>query len=278
MPKVRANNIAMNYDQQGAGAPLILIPYLAADHACYAFQVADYAKHFTCISIDLRGTGESDDPQSDYSTEALADDVAGVMQALGIAKAHITGLSLGANVGMWLAVKYPDKVQSLSVHGGCPSSDLFIKTILEGWQVMARALNSVPETVIRGIFPWCFTPDLYATKPDYIQALTDFVRSRPAQSLPSFLRQSNAVMTHDVSAHLGKIAAPTQITVGALDQITSTRFAVPMTDQIRGAELQIFENCAHAHIYERVEEFNQKSLQFLLRHSAAGSDSLAQSI
>ena len=276
MPKVRAGNIAMNYDQQGAGEPLILIPYLAADHACYAFQVAEYAKHLACISVDLRGTGESDDPETEYTTEILADDVAAFMQSLGIAKAHISGLSLGANIGMWLAVKYPDKVQSLSVHGGSPSSDLFIKTILEGWQVMARALNSVPEMVIKAIFPWCFTPDLYATKPDYIQALTDFVRSRPAQSLPSFLRQSNAVMAHDVSAHLGQITAPTQITVGALDQITSTRFAVPMKDQIRGAELLIFENCAHAHIYEKVEEFNQKSLAFLLRHSTAGVDSAAQ--
>ncbi len=45
----------MNYDRQGAGEPLILIPYLAADHACYAFQVAEYAKHFMCISIDPRG-------------------------------------------------------------------------------------------------------------------------------------------------------------------------------------------------------------------------------
>jgi hypothetical protein len=45
MPKVKANNITMNYDQQGTGEPLILIPYLTADHACYAFQVAEYAKH-----------------------------------------------------------------------------------------------------------------------------------------------------------------------------------------------------------------------------------------
>jgi hypothetical protein len=53
MPKVQANEITINYDQQGTGEPLILIPYLAADYACYAFQVAEYAKHFTCISLDL---------------------------------------------------------------------------------------------------------------------------------------------------------------------------------------------------------------------------------
>ena len=81
MPKVKANNITINYDQQGTGEPLILIPYLAADYACYAFQVAEYAKHFTCISIDLRGTGESDKPEGVYSTEHLDDDVAAFMQA-----------------------------------------------------------------------------------------------------------------------------------------------------------------------------------------------------
>ena len=69
MPKVKANQITINYDQQGTGEPLILIPYLAADYACYAFQVADYAKHFTCISVDLRSTGESDKPEGVISTE-----------------------------------------------------------------------------------------------------------------------------------------------------------------------------------------------------------------
>ena len=62
MPTIRAGGITLNYDRQGSGEPVVLIPYLAADHACYAFQVAEYAKRFTCISIDLRGTGESDKP------------------------------------------------------------------------------------------------------------------------------------------------------------------------------------------------------------------------
>ena len=91
MPKVNANAITMNYEQQGSGEPLVLIPFLSADHACYAFQVAEYAKHFTCISVDLRGTGESDKPQGAYTTETLADDVAAFMQAVGIGKAHVSG-------------------------------------------------------------------------------------------------------------------------------------------------------------------------------------------
>jgi pimeloyl-ACP methyl ester carboxylesterase len=269
MPKIKANNITINYEQQGTGEPLILIPYLAADHACYAFQVAEYAKHFTCISLDLRGTGETDKPEGAYSTEVLADDVAAFMQAAGIRKAHISGLSLGAAIGMWLAAKHPDKVQSLSLHSGWPKTDPFVKTLIEGLQVMAKALGSVPEMVILALFPWCFTPELYAAKPDYIQALSDFVMSRPAQPVASFIQQSNAVITHDAEMQLGSITAPTQITFGRHDVATSTRFADRMTGSIRNSELLIFEGCAHAPIYEQVEEFNQKTLQFLQRHEGA---------
>ncbi len=266
MPKVKVNEITMNYDQQGSGEPLILIPYLAADYACYAFQVADYAKHYTCISVDLRGAGESDKPEGTYSTELFADDVASFMQALGIQQAHISGLSLGAATGMWLAAKYPEKVKSLSLHSAWTKTDPFLKVIVEGWQVMAKGLGSVPEMVILGIFPWCFTPELYAARPDYIGALSDFVRGRPAQPLDALMRQSNAVLAHDVESQLGKIQSPTQITVGRHDMVTSTRFADRLKT-LPQSELVIFEGCAHAPIYEKVDEFNQRTLEFLKRHS-----------
>jgi pimeloyl-ACP methyl ester carboxylesterase len=267
MPKVRAGNITMNYDQQGSGEALVLIPYLAADYACYAFQVADYSKHFTCISVDLRGTGESDKPGGVYSTEMLADDVAALLQAIGIREAHIYGLSLGAATGIWLAAKYPDRVKSLSLHSGWPKSDAYLRTVVQGWQVMAKAMNSVPEMVIQGIFPWCFTPELYAHKPEYIQALSDFVRSRPKQPVEAFIQESDAVIAHDAEAQLGKVRAPTQITFGSRDMVTSTRFADQLKNGIQNSELYIFEDCAHAPLYENVPAFNQKTLAFLSKHA-----------
>jgi pimeloyl-ACP methyl ester carboxylesterase len=270
MPKVKANNITIHYDQQGNGEPLILIPYLAADHACYAFQVAEYAKHFTCISLDLRGTGETDKPEGAYSTELLADDVAAFMRALAIPTAHVSGLSLGAAIGMWLAAKHPDKVQSLSLHSGWPKTDPFVRAVIEPLQVVAKALESVPEMVIRALFPWCFTPELYAAKPEYIQSFADFVRSRPAQSVASFMQQSNAVIAHDAEAQLSRITAPTLITFGRHDVATSTRFADRMKGRIRNSDVLIFEGCAHAPLYEKVGEFNEKTLNFLLHHVGAG--------
>jgi pimeloyl-ACP methyl ester carboxylesterase len=126
----------------------------------------------------------------------------------------------------------------------------------------------VPETVVRALFPWCFTPELYAAKPDYIESLAAFVRSRPAQSLPSFAHQSNAVIAHDVESQLSRITAPTQITFGQYDLATSTRFADRMKNGIRNSELFVFEGCAHAPLYQNVEEFNNRTLQFLKRHAA----------
>lgn len=267
MPKVKANGITMNYDQQGTGEPLLLIPYLAADNACYAFQVADYAKKFTCISVDTRGAGETDKPAGAYSMELFADDLAAFMQAIGVERAHVSGLSLGAATGLWLAGKYPQRVKSLSVHSGWTKSDPFLKVVVEGWRVIAKALDSVQEMIIQGIFPWCFTPELYAAKPDYIDQLAAFVRSRPKQPLDAFISQSSAVIAHDATAQLARIQAPTQITFGRHDMVCSTRFEDPLKNGIKGSELVVFETCAHAPIYESVAEFNEKTLSFLTRHS-----------
>jgi pimeloyl-ACP methyl ester carboxylesterase len=266
MPKIKVNDITMNYEQQGAGEPLVLIPYLAADNACYAFQVADYAKHFTCISLDPRGAGESDKPAGAYSTQQFADDVAALMRAIGVDRAHVSGLSLGAATGMWLAARHPQKVKSLSLHSGWTKSDPFLKVVVQGWQTMAKGLGSVTDMIIQGIFPWCFTPELYAAKPDYIEALAAFVRGRPAQPLEAFLRQSDAVIAHDALAALAGIKAPTQITFGRHDAVTSTRFGDAMKSGIGRSEMIVFEDCAHAPIYENVAAFNEKTLAFLKRN------------
>src|SRR5215467_7583738 len=179
MPKVRVNDITINYEQQGAGEPLVLIPYLTADNACYAFQVADYAKDFTCISLDPRGAGETDKPPGVYSMELFADDVAAFMQAIGVEQAHVSGVSLGAATALWLAGKYPQRIKSLSLHSCWPKTDPFLKVVVEGWRSIAKALDSVPEMIIQGILPWCFTPDFYSSNPEFMDKVAAFVRGRP---------------------------------------------------------------------------------------------------
>src|SRR5918911_1192477 len=117
MPQVDIDGVMINYDVQGQGEPLLLIPYLSADHACYAFQLPAYTQHFSCIAVDLPGSGDSDKPPGPYS---------------------------------------PERVRSLSLHSAWDASDRYLTTVVEMWRALASALPTVADVVIQGIFPFCF--------------------------------------------------------------------------------------------------------------------------
>ena len=268
MPRVEVDGLTLNYDVQGKGEPLLLIPYLSADHACFAFQLPAYTEHFSCIAVDLPGSGESDKPAGAYSTEGYADQVAAFLGAMGIERAHVAGVSLGATVGMHLAARHPGRVRSLSLHSSWHASDDYLKIVVEQWRTLASALPTVADVVIEAIFPWCFTPEMYVERPEFVDALVDFVRGRPAQPVDAFLAQADAVIAHDASAALGDIEAPTLITFGARDLVCSTRFAEPLENGIGGSELVVFEHLSHAGLHEDPETFNRATLDFLLRQRA----------
>ena len=265
MPRVQVDGLSINYDVHGEGDPLLLIPYLSADHACYAFQLPAYTEHFSCIAIDLPGTGESDKPPGPYSTETYADQVAGFLGAMGIESAHVAGVSLGAGVAMHLAARHPNRVRSLSLHSAWDRSDAYLTTCVEMWRTLARSLPTVADVVSQGIFPWCFTPEMYADRPEFVDMLVDFVRGRPAQPLDAFVAQTEAAVAHDASAVLGEIEAPTLLTFGARDLVCSTRFAEPLKGGIAGSELVVFDHLSHAGLHEDPETFNRATLDFLLR-------------
>ena len=265
MPQVDVDGLTINYDVQGEGEPLLLIPYTSADHACYAFQLPAYTEHFSCIAIDLPGSGESDKPAGPYSTDGYADQVAAFLGAIGIEQAHIAGVSLGATVGLHLAARYPGRVRSLSLHSCWDASDAYLKTVVGLWHTLAPTLPTVADVVIEAIFPWCFTPEMYVDRPEFVDTLVDFVRGRPAQPLDAFLAQAEAAMAHDATAVLGEIDAPTLITVGARDLVCSPRFAEPLKSGIGGSELVVFEHLSHAGLHEDPETFNRVTLDFLLR-------------
>jgi 3-oxoadipate enol-lactonase len=265
MPQATVDGLTINYDVQGEGDPLLLVPYLSADHACYAFQLPAYTERFSCISVDLPGSGESDVPDGPYSTAVYADQLAGFLAAIGVERAHVAGVSLGGAVGMHLAARYPERVRSLSVHSAWHRSDAYLRAIVEMWRSLARGMPTVADAVIQGIFPLCFTAEMYEERPEFADSLADFVRSRPAQSHQAFLWQSDAALAHDASEVLGAIQAPTLITFGAHDIVCSTRFAEPLTSGIARSELVVFDHLSHAALHEDPDAFNRATLEFLAR-------------
>ena len=111
-----------------------------------------------------------------------------------------------------------------------------------------------------------FMPETYINRPEFIDSLVDFVRSRPAQPVEAFLAQTDAVISHDASAVLGQIGVPTLITFGAGDLVCCPRFAEPLKSGISDSELVVFDHLSHAGLHEDPEAFNRATLDFLLRH------------
>jgi pimeloyl-ACP methyl ester carboxylesterase len=159
-------------------------------------------------------------------------------------------------------------MRSLSLHSSWDASDAYLKTVVGLWRTIAPSLPTVADMVIQAIFPLCFTPEMYATRPEFVDALVEFVRGRPAQPLGAFLAQSEAALSHDARSALGAIDVPTLITFGARDLVTSTRFAEPLTSAIAGSELVVFDNLSHAGLHEDPETFNAATLGFLLAQAA----------
>jgi aminoacrylate hydrolase len=197
--------------------------------------------------------------------DAYADQIAGFLGAIGIERAYVAGMSLGAAVGIQLAARHPDRVRSLSVHSGWHVTDDYLKIVVEQWRTLASALPTIADVVIQAIFPWCFTPEMYVDRPEFVAALVDFVRGRPAQPVDAFVAQVDAVVTHDASAALREIDTPTLITFGARDLVCSTRFAEPLRSGIAGSEVVVFDHLSHAGLHEDAETFNRATLDFLVR-------------
>ena len=262
---MEVEGLTLNYEVQGEGEPLLLIPYTSADHACFAFQLPAYAEHFRCIALDLPGTGESDKPPGPYSTEGQAEQVAAFLAAIGIDRAHVAGVSLGAGVAMHRAARDPGRVRSLSLHSAWDRSDAYLRTGVDLWRTLASTLPTVADVVIQSIFPLCFTPEMYVSRPEFADTLADFVRSRPAQPLDAFLAQADAAMAHDASPVLGEIGVPSLITVGARDLVCSPRFAERINSRIGGSELGVFEHLSHGGLHEDPESFTRATLDFLRR-------------
>ena len=268
MPRAEVPGASIHFEQQGRGEPLLLIPCLASDNACWAFQVPAYSEHFTCISVDLPGCGESPAPDGRPSTERQADELVALLDDLGVESAHVAGVSLGAAVGMQLAARHPGRVRSLSLHSAWHVTDAFMRACMASWRTQARAAPSIADFVVEGIFPWVFTPEMYAERPEVLAQFGEIVHTRPAQSLAGFTAQSQSVVDHDASAVLGDIAAPTLVTFGARDLLTSTRFAPPLLEGIADARLVVFDHLSHAGFNEDPDAFTAATLEFLLAAAA----------
>ncbi len=224
----RVDGLTINYDVQGEGEPLVLIPYTSADHACWAFQLPAYTEQSPASRSTSPARARATSPPGPTRRRLTPTRSRPCSARSGSSRPTWRACRSAPRSSMHLAARHPGRVRSLSLHGAWHVSDDYLKIVVEQWRTLPGSLPAVADVVIQGIFPWCFTPDMYAERPEFVATLVDFVRSRPAQPVDAFLAQTDAVLAHDASGALGSIDVPTLITFGARDVVCSTRFAEPL--------------------------------------------------
>lgn len=265
MPIVQANGININYEERGKGDPLILIMGLGADGSVWEDHVQAYEKHFRCILMDNRGAGLSDKPDGSYTTAMMADDTAGLMDALGIEQARVAGISMGGAIAQSLALRHPEKVQSMVLVSTWARCDTYAKVVFENFKKM-RAVSD-PGDFMELLQLWIFAADhIEANHADLKQGQQDARDVENPMPQHAFDAQCDACITHDTLDELDTIHVPTLITIGTADIFTPYHFSEAIHNRIDGSEMFVLERVGHAHHWEKLDEFNAKTTRFLLEN------------
>jgi len=261
MPTVRVNEANLFYVEHGTGEAVILLPGLGGDHFLWHRQIPALASHFRVLALDNRGAGQSDAPDVPYSIEQMADDVAGLLDALGIARAHLIGASMGGFIVQMFALRHPHRLHRLILcctsFGGpnvapMPSESLAVFTQRTG----------DPETDLRRGWAVSVTERFLREHPE---ALEEYVAWRVAhpQPLHAYQRQLAAAMAFNLAARVHEIRAPTLIAHGVEDRVVPVENARRLHARIPHSRLVLFPEAGHLFFIEQAEAFNPVAIAFL---------------
>lgn len=263
MPKVQTNGITLNYEERGSGPPLILIMGITADHSVWEAHVEDWSRHFRCIMPDNRGVGLSDKPAGAYSSAEMADDIAGLMDELGIESAKVVGCSMGSIITQQLAIRHPQKVEAAVLMCTWARCDAYAKSVFNHMETIKARLTP-PEfmgyiqLLIFGKKHW----DENAA--DLAEGRKDALNQQIPQPLVGLSGQAHACRDHDVYDRLGEITCPTLV-IGGEDDIFTPRW---MSEEVHAAlpnsELYLYPDAGHGFHFENIEDFNQRVRGYLL--------------
>ncbi len=258
----------MHYVEAGAGDPLVLIMGFGGDHLAWGFQMPVFAEHYRVIAFDNRGAGQTDQPDHPYTTRQMAGDTVGLMDALGIERAHVLGVSMGGMIAQEIALNHPDRVRTLQLHCTYARPDGYTRARLAAARVERTTLSR--EDAIRSGFSWFFARGTYNERPEFVEAILRNALANPhPQSITGYVRQGDAVLAHDTLDRLAAIRCPTLVSVAAEDILVPPRFSREIAARVPGAELRMIEGAGHVYFWERPDAFNALCLEFLAAHAGA---------
>ncbi len=243
--------------------PLVLAMGLAGScQGWHALQVPELAPHHSLVLYDNRGVGESEDPGGPFTTADLADDLAGLMDALEIERASVLGAFLGGMTAQELALRHPERVERLILVGTFARADAKRRLLLEKWRMMAKEGASA-EVFMRERLLWTLH-EATLEQEDLVDAMSQSFPGRaPPVGADLLARQCDAALGHDTYDRLHRIAARTLVVCGRHDQLTPAKFHRELADGIPDAHLVTLPWGAHLVMAECAQELHRTVLQFL---------------
>jgi len=262
MPRVEANGVELYYELHGPeeGDVLVLSNGVLMSTASWAFQTPELSKHYRLLLYDCRGMWQSAHPPGPYSMALHADDLAALLDALEIERAHIGGISYGAEISLVFALRHPERTRSLVLSSAVSHIDPLLAGWMTSWIAATRAHDA--EMLFNVTYPLNFSEGWIAENGDALDA----ARSRyESLDFDAFLELLLAFSELDVTDDLDAIEAPTLVMVGEEDLLKPRKYAEIIADRIPGAALTVVPHAGHAVMWEQADVFNTLVLGFLAR-------------
>jgi 3-oxoadipate enol-lactonase len=260
--KIKANGIEINYELSGKQhAPVVVLSHsLACSVVMWVPQLDLLEAHFRVLRFDTRGHGGSEAPPGPYTLKQLVDDAIGLIDGLGVDRAHWVGLSMGGMIGQGVALSHSGRLDRLVLADTAAAIPDEAQPV---WQERIDAarrdgMQAIAESTLER---W-FTPDYLKQNPPGIDQIRQQILATP---VAGYIGCSEAIRGLNYLDALDAIRTPTLIIVGADDFGTPVAAAEAMHARIQGSTLAVIPEAAHLSNVEQTEVFNTHLLAHLLQ-------------
>ena len=265
MPVIRVNDIQMAYTEAGAGRPVVLIHGYPFNRSLWNEQVASLSGSYRVIAPDLRGFGESDSSDGASTMNRMAQDVAALLDHLGVPRVTLGALSMGGYVTLAFYKQFASRVRALILADTRAQADTE-EAKQNRAQQADKALAAGMAGIADAMLPKLLTPETVSKRPEVVKRVRDMMLKTKPEGAAAALR--GMAERDDQTSLLSKITVPTLILVGAEDAITPVVDSEKMNQAIAGSRLVVLENAGHVSNLERTEKFNEALLDFLSESSS----------
>jgi 3-oxoadipate enol-lactonase len=258
------DGIRLHYQTFGrrSGPPVLMIQGLGTDKHGWDLQRLALAARYRTIALDNRGAGRSDKPFGTYSLEQMADDAIAVLDHAGFESAHVVGASMGGAISQVLALKYPDRVRSLTLACTACRHHPWRRELLAEWAAKANegGMGAMAGEAAR----WVIGPRSFRRVWPMLGWFGPLSLGRSAHP---FVAQVRAILATDdaLADELVNLDVPTLILVGNQDILTPRGDSEELAERIRNSELVVISGAAHGLMVEHASTFNRLFIDFLDR-------------